>query len=214
MRPFGIELEACGRYPHNATRHSSYRRMTSIEDKEINQLGYRCDTDGSIAGTEFVSPILTSLETVPKLVSLIKRMGFTSGGDNGLHVHVGIDWKKEVWLDRLGFNSYLEEFYNGHKLKLLEQFPIAKRRLSACGNGNINFRKYSAINSSTSYKTLEFRIFNGVLNSRYICRAVCYACAFVDELETWLRLSPNPNPSSVGQLAANQSETLAFHASV
>lgn len=105
----------------------------------------------TIYGSEYAIGPVYKLDWVPDFVKFAKETGFKSGYQCGMHVHVGLT----------------QDEYN--------IFPTVLRRV--IGPKPSNERKSAGtfselIQKRASFKTIEFRGPNMVLNSRYICKTV------------------------------------------
>ena len=119
------------------------------------------------------------LKQIKKLVTTLKKHGCSTTSDCGLHIHADTSRISKAHSQRLA-----ERFYNGQDY-IYKKFDVDEQREAYfCGKLHDD---YFPIGSSKDYGvtystfgTLEFRIFNGNLDYKYIKKCIEWALKFIN----------------------------------
>lgn len=144
--------------------------------------GWYKGTDSSFENCveyKFSGPI-SDINNAKNLISMLyNNLEFikcnTSHKYAGIHVHICTPTIVRGWWS----NQIDIESKNYHNLqykvnKLLKLFR-RNSRTSWCFDKLVSHRKYSPVNLSSDYKTIEFRFFNSCHNKRYVCKCLDWA---------------------------------------
>jgi hypothetical protein len=190
------------------------RRFYFIVDPSVK---FALKSDASVVSPS--SEIVTSpiredkLPIVKLLLNLLTELGMKGHSSAGIHVHVEAPslakWTP-FWglgsatppphLERDAFVSRLYTNWWKALPKIKRAWRPFKRRSSFCkmafSRQEMNTERYLAVHTldSTRRHTVEFRLFNSVLNYRWVCRAVRLACGMVELANRRLEL-PDMAPS-------------------
>jgi len=202
---FGIELETTGLEKLNvysvvdqhgwSGTNNGHRVLIRHNDSSI-EYEWRIMDDNSIspAGAEFVSPILrdyaASWEQIELFVELLKALEVKCNKTTGLHVHVGTYKTGEVDVSVLAHNwkIMLPQLLRAYR-------PYSYRNGKYCQmdfTGSImRDNRYLGINATNTkgHNTIEFRLFNGAINLRHLCRAIRFSCGLTKLSAMGIRLA-------------------------
>jgi hypothetical protein len=119
------------------------------------------------------------LKQIEKLVKILRKHGCRTTNDCGLHIHVDTSRISREHLRKLG-----EAFYNGQD-DIYEKFDVDERRQDFfCAKLNdedipIGSSKDYGITHS-DFGTLEFRLFNGELDYKYVKDCIKWVLKFMN----------------------------------
>ena len=166
-RLVGVEIEAV----------CNHRLWKTEETVGAFTVGTDCSIKPNGREFRFTQPLMPqeAFESIPLIVRHLKSKGAYCNTSTGLHVHVDCpracrDWlRQNKWRLQEWFRAALRlraPFARTH----LHRKEYANDTVRVDGTGYTSYgSKYDAINvSGTAYTTIEFRMFNCVLNSRYI----------------------------------------------
>lgn len=126
---------------------------------------------------EVRSTILNNVGQAKQIVDAIKQLGCYISGNNhfcGLHVHIDRGpINKEI------LNNKIKIFMDKNYEKIMEEFKPLKSRLQFC-SGKDGFDPNAMIFIHNLYNTLEFRIFDSIIDEEYV--AIC-----IDRSKQWMR---------------------------
>lgn len=197
MRKFGIELELVGMRPCHF--YEKHRDIYSRRDDRyrIGDLTFNVGTDCSITHSrsmELRTDPTALVGLIPPLVALLKTDKIKGQADLYCGMHIHIDFDQEL---RHKYRRQIAEYFNTKwSDKLQKTYRSHPVRMSYCGHGKATSTRYSAINLVSEFPTIEFRLFNAVLNSRYICKAIRDALAVTDDIQEYVSKQPPENPPS------------------
>jgi hypothetical protein len=186
VRRFGIEIEFS---ELNGEQVSSFE-LHSIENYVVVDYGlYSIGFDGPYF--EARSSILTDMSQAHEMVKQLKDGARICKGHHcGIHVHVEHQFNKS---NSFILKQAIKLFWGRNYDRIVTEFKPVSARLGYCWNLDPTI-KHSMIHINSEYPTIEFRLFNATLNSRYVCRCVEKAQQWTDEI---IALSRNI-PSGVG----------------
>jgi len=117
------------------------------------------------------------LKQIDKLVKIIKKKKGFANSNCGLHIHVDTSKLSKEKIEKLGKLFYENQDYIYNKWK------IKQNRLGFCSKLNSEYIPYGSSKDHgitlSTFKTLEFRIFNGSLDYKYIKTCIKWALEFV-----------------------------------
>lgn len=191
MRRFGVELELVGQNPVGFKETNG--GLWKGEYYKFGDLIFRVGTDGSIMkypSMELRTDPVDDLTLIPPLINHLRSQKIAGQAKYACGMHVHVDFPKHLRRDH---GKKLAEYFNekwGAKLKHNYRPHPVRDQWCCSGRAHVSGR-YSALNFNSEFPTLEFRLFNCVLNSRYICRAIKDAVAITEDIEQYAKtLSP------------------------
>lgn len=166
-------------YDTNKQHANTYQQWKIKVDTSIDKVNQH--------GFELNSPIYNDYESLAwdlkRIIKVVKTVGCTTNNMCGLHVHVG--WDDSLGLKQLKHLDLLKEFWK--TVKVPPEFLPKNSRKSYCQIPPQPYDKYSCLNINSRYPTVEFRLFNCCLNSRYIWRAVKFSLDTTETLNQFLQ---------------------------
>ena len=188
-RKVGIELEMAGDHGENLQRHYSERSVSYRSKYRFDHFSCEIGSDGSInywPSMEMrISPIST-LKAVPEIVNVCKKVGLFGCAKLRCGMHIHVDFPHNL---KYKYSSMLVNRFNKIWLKrLMKEYKPHPQRGRYCSFGAAtSHTRYSGLNVLGSLPTLEYRLFNCVLNTRYICRAIQMCLKITDDLEEYVK---------------------------